>query len=85
MIIKEELFDPDAISLAQKLKAANCPVPSSTGYELDGEVVAEMVWEELKIAIQLPDQYDYKTSMEVAGWTVYPYDSEKITNALKEE
>ena len=83
-IIKEELFAPDAISLAQKLKADNCPVPSSTGYELDGEVVAEMVWEEMKIAIQLPDQFDFKDSLESAGWKVLPYDSGEIANALKE-
>lgn len=83
-IIKEELFDPDAISLAHKLKAMNCMVPSSMGYELDGEVVAEMVWEEKKIAIQLPDQFDFKSSLESAGWRVLPFDSDDIMTALKE-
>jgi len=83
-IIKEELFDPDAISLAHKLKAMNCMVPSSMGYELDGEVVAEMVWEDKKIAIQLPDQFDFKSSLESAGWRVLPFDSDDIMTALKE-
>lgn len=82
-IIKDELFDPDAISLAHKLKAANCSVPSSIGYELDGEVVAELVWEKKMIAIQLPDQYEFKPLLENDGWTVLSYDSTDIITAVK--
>ncbi len=83
-IIKEELFDEDAISLAQNLRAAGCPAPDRTGYEIDGEVVAEMVWEGKKIAIQLPDQYSFKGILEAAGWSALPYDSDEIPTLVKE-
>ena len=83
-IIKNELFDPDAISLAHKLKADGCIAPSATGYELDGEVVAELLWEDRKLAIQIPDQYCFRSTLSDAGWTVLPYDTIDITTAIKE-
>lgn len=83
-IIKEELFEEEAISLAQKLRSEGCAVPTIRGYELDGEVVAEMAWESQKIAIQIPDQYAYKGTLEADGWTVLPYDAEEITALVKE-
>lgn len=83
-VIKEELFDEGAISLAKKLCADGCPAPTETGYELDGEVAAEMVWEKQKIAVQLPDQYSFKTGLEAEGWTVLPYDAEDIAARIKE-
>lgn len=83
-IIKEQLFDGDAIELARRLQAAGCPAPDGTGFEMDGEVSAEMVWTDKKIAIQLPEQYGLKERMVSAGWQVYAFDSADIP-MLKEE
>lgn len=83
-LIKNELFDTNSISLARKLQAAGCVTPSIVGYELDGEPVAEMVWENQRVAVQIPGQEAYRDQLMADGWNVYPYDSEELVSLLKE-
>lgn len=82
-IISEELFDPDAISYAHTLKASGCPVPSTVGFEVDGIVVAEMVWEDLKVAILLSEQAEHREMLENEGWLVFDLGSTKAIDAIK--
>ena len=82
-IISEELLDPEAISFAHTLKAAWCPAPSIVGFELDGAVVAEMVWETLKVAIQLPEQLEHKDTLESDNWHVYEMGSTEAISAIR--
>lgn len=83
-IISEELFDPDAISYAHTLKASGCPVPSTVGFEVDGVVIAEMVWEGRQVAIQLAEQAEYREILESKGWQVYDLGSTEAIAAIKE-
>ena len=83
-LIRDELFDTDAISLARKLKSEGCPAPDYVGYEQDGEVVAELAWETKKICVQLPTQAEYRSLMESEGWKVFDVTSVDISNAVKE-
>ena len=82
-IISEEIVEPDAISFAHTLKAAGCPTPSTVGFELDGVVLAELVWEELKVAVQLPGQTKHKETLESDGWHVYEMGSTEAIVAIK--
>jgi len=82
-IISEELVEPDAISFAHTLKAAGCPTPSTVGFELDGVVLAELVWETLKVAVQLPGQTENKETLESDGWNVYEMGSTEAIDAIK--
>lgn len=82
-IISEELFDPEAISYAHTLKAFGCPVPSTVGFEVDGIVVAEMVWESLKVAILLSEQVEYREMLENEGWRVFDLGSTEAIDAIK--
>lgn len=83
-VIRDELFDTDAISLARKLKSEGCPVPDCIGYEIDGEVVAELAWEAKKVAVQLPAQAEYHSALEDAGWKVFDVTSADISNVVRE-
>jgi DEAD/DEAH box helicase domain-containing protein len=74
--IRDELFDDEAIALAQKLKSMNIKVPSTIGYELinsSGEVIAEceMAWETEKVAALLDEQIDSMEIFEDDGWIVF--------------
>lgn len=75
-MIKNDLFDEDAIDLAQKLKSMNVKVPSTVGYELvssNGEVIAEceMAWEIEKIVALMDEQIDSRIIFEDAGWIAF--------------
>lgn len=82
--INNDLFDEEAINLAQKLHSTNVKVPSSVGYELtdaNGAIIAEceMAWETEKVAALLIDQIDNKETFESAGWLVFTINDEVPT------
>ncbi len=84
-IIDEELFDPECIQLARMLQSLHKKAPSGTGYEdSEGNVVAEMVWEEEKIAVQLGCQESFAGQLKETGWQVYSVSDQSVTDAIKE-
>lgn len=58
-------------------------VPSTVGFEVDGIVVAEMVWEDLKVAILLSEQAEHREMLENEGWLVFDLGSTKAIDAIK--
>ena len=82
--ILEQIFDDDAKACASELMRLGVSPPSVVGYELldsGGAVVAEseLAWENMKIALLLPEQMESKDRFVKAGWTVFsPDDSISI-------
>lgn len=71
-----QLYDDAAKECAAALQALNVMPPSAVGYELadaSGAVIAEceMVWENKKIAILLPEQEAFSEVFLADGWKVY--------------
>ena len=50
---------------------------------MDGIVVAEMVWEDLKVAILLSEQAEHREMLENEGWLVFDLGSTKAIDAIK--
>ena len=79
--IFEQLFEEEAIEMANKLCDLKIEIPSTVGYELTnslGSVVGEceLAWEEEKIAFLLKDQLNSKKEFSDRGWTTFTSNEE---------
>ena len=85
VIIGEELYDPICIELARTLQKEGKRAPDEVGMEsADGSVVAELVWTEDKIAIQLECQKEFHESLAAEGWKVFDVTDPLVVEAIKE-
>lgn len=71
--VLEQIFDDSVKECADRLIHLGVSPPSVVGYELEnsnGAVIAEceLVWEENKIAILLPEQWTHKDKFTEMGW-----------------
>lgn len=79
-----QLYDDIARECARQLMDAGVSAPSAAGYELvdsRGSIVAEceMAWEDLQIALLLPEQTDNREAFIEQGWIVIaPRDSDMV-------
>ena len=77
-------MDELVIGFVKKLREAHRAIPTTVGFELDGEVVAELVWEDEKIAVQTEEQKEFKGRLEEEGWRVFAIEDPGILDTVKE-
>ena len=83
--VMEDILDPDCKAFAEKLRRERKKAPSTIGLEDEkGYVIAEMVWEEDKIAVILPYQEEFRDQLVSDGWTVFSLQDDGLTEAIKE-
>lgn len=82
--ILDQVLDEPVIRFVKKLREAHKAIPTTVGLELDGEVVAELVWEDEKIAVQTEEQKEYKGRLEEEGWRVFAIDDPSVLDTVKE-
>jgi len=84
-IIDAELYDPICIELAKTIRDQGGRAPDEVGMEAeDGSVLAEMVWTEDKIAIQLECQKEFHERLASEGWKVFDVTDTQVIDFIKE-
>ena len=84
-IIDDELYDPVCIELAKTIRDQGKKAPDEVGLEAeDGSVLAEMVWIEDKIAIQLECQKEFHERLSSEGWKVFDVTEDQVVDFIKE-
>ena len=85
MPIEQQLFDPAAKVLAQKLQKAYKKAPTVVGMESpDGTVIAEMAWEAERIAALTEEQAEYAELLQHDGWKTYMVDDPELIDRIQE-
>ena len=84
-IIEEELYDPVCMELAKAIRDQGRKAPDEVGMEAeDGSVLAEMVWIEDKIAVQLECQKEFHEKLSSEGWKVFDVTDNQVIDFIKE-
>ena len=84
-IIESELYDAVCIELAKSIRDLGRRAPDEVGLEAeDGSVLAEMVWMEDKIAIQLDCQKEFRERLTAEGWKVFGVTENQVAEFIKE-
>ncbi len=84
-ILTDMLYDPVCIELARTLRDKGKRAPDEVGMEAeDGSVLAEMVWTDDKIAVQLDCQIGFREKLISEGWTVFDVNDTAVIDAVKE-
>lgn len=83
--VMEEILDPECKSMAEKLRHAKKKAPSLVGLEdQDGNVIAELVWEDDKIAAVMLYQEEFRDQLTAEGWTVLTITDDALLDTVKE-
>ena len=81
-----ELAAPELRPAVAQWSALGLPAPEA-GYELTGRAgrviaEAELAWPQRQVAVLLPEQREWATAFDVAGWRVFEAGAEKLGEAV---